>query len=155
MSYERLMELTESPAYAMVEWREVIKEIDIELKNDNSIEKRDALLQMFKTTMDLAEGTIVPEDLETFKEARRKHYHLHIVSEVLVGEEVCVETLFAVTSREIAAGRMTEENNLRKIAVDGCAAPHLSRSELEEKAREPKVEEKQGLVGRVKGFFGR
>jgi len=155
MSFERLMELTESPAYVIKDWREIIKEIDVELAKNNSIEKREALLQMFKTTMDIAEQTIATESLETFKEARRQHYHSHIIQEALVGEDVCVETLFSVTAREIAAGRMTEDNNVRKIAVDGCAVPHLTRAQLEEKSRAPKVEEKPSFLGRVKGLFGR
>jgi len=38
--------------------------------------------------------------------------------------------LMAVTNREIAAGRMTQDHSLRKIAVDGAAVPHLSHAEL-------------------------
>jgi hypothetical protein len=38
--------------------------------------------------------------------------------------------LLEVTNREVAAGRMTEDHNLRKLAVDGCAAPHLTHAEL-------------------------
>lgn len=155
MSYERLMELTESPAYAVVNWHEIIKEIDVELANDNSIERREALLGMFKATMDIAEKNTAPKDLETFREARRQHYNSHLVEEALVGENVCAETMFAATSREIAAGRMTEDDSLRKIAVAGYTAPHLTRAQLEEEARQPKIAEKKSLIGRVKGFFGR
>lgn len=155
MSYERLMELTESPGYALTDWREIIKEIDVELEENNSIEKREALLQMFKTTMDIAATTVAPESLETFRESRRRQYHSHIIQEVLVEENICIESLFAVTAREIAAGRMTEDNNLRKLAVAGYTAPHLTRAQLEEKARDPRVAEKKSLIGRVKGFFER
>ena len=38
--------------------------------------------------------------------------------------------LMAATNREIAAGRMTEDHALRKMAVEGAAAPHPSHSEL-------------------------
>ena len=155
MSYERLMELTESPAYAVVNWHEIINEIDVELANNNSIENRGALLGMLKATMDIAEKNIAPQDLKTFREARRQHYSSHLLKEALVGENVCAETMFAATSREIAAGRMTEDHSLRKLAVAGYTAPHLTRAQLEEKAREPRVAEKKGLIGRVKGFFGR
>lgn len=155
MSYERLMELTESPAYVVVNWREIINEIDVELANNNSIERREALLGMFKATMDIAEKNIAPQDLETFREARRQHYSSHLIGEALVGGNVCAKTMFDVTSREIAAGRITEDDDLRKIAVAAYTAPHLTRAQLEEMAREPKVAEKKGLIGQLKGFFGR
>ena len=148
MSYERLMELTKSPAYALNDWREIIKEIDIELLAATSEEKRSSLLQMFKATMDIAETTIVPDSLETFRESRRKHYLSHVVQEATVGGNVCVETLLAVTSREIAAGRMSENDDVRKAAVDGCAAPHLTRAELQARAIDNTSEEKTGVLGR-------
>ena len=80
--------------------------------------------------MDIAETTVAPEDLKTFQGARLKHYKTFIVQEALVGENVCVETLNAITQREIAAGRMTPDEELRKTAEMGMAAPHLSRAEL-------------------------
>lgn len=149
------MVLTESPVYALTDWREIIKEIDVELEKNNSIARREGLLQMFKTTMDIAETTVAPERLETFRETRHQHYNSHILQEALVGGNVCVESLFSVTAREIEAGRMTEDNNLRKLAVDGCAFPHFTRAQLEENARAPKVEGKPGFIGRLKGLFGR
>lgn len=159
MSYERLMEMTESPAEALLNWREVVEEINIELttnlKNNESIERREALFQMLKSLMDMVEKTIAPQDLEKFREARGQQYHSFLIQEALVGVNVCAETLLAVTSREIAAGRMTEENSIRKIAVDGYAAPHLTRAQLEEEAKGSKAEKEKGFMGRVKSFFGR
>ncbi len=127
---EKLMQMTESPAYVLADWREIIKEIDSEFKIAKSTDERVALLAMFKATMDIAETTIAPEDLEKFKDARLKHYKSHVLSECFVGKEICTETLFAVTEREISAGRMSAEDNLHQIAKTGMSAPHFTRAQL-------------------------
>jgi hypothetical protein len=57
----------------------------------------------------------------------------------VVGADVSVEMLMAVTNREIAAGRMTEEHSVRKAAVRCAAAPHASHAEL--LARHAKLKE--------------
>jgi hypothetical protein len=126
----RLMQLTEHPASAMTDWREIISEINSEFPQATSVDQRVALLAMFKATMDIAEKIIVPEDLATFREARAKHYAAFIVGETLVGTNVCVETLNEVTQREVAAGRMQPDAQLRQNAILAMAAPHLSRQEL-------------------------
>ena len=46
------------------------------------------------------------------------------------GGQISVEMLMAVTNREIEAGRMAEDHSMRKIAVDGVAAPHFSHAEM-------------------------
>jgi hypothetical protein len=127
---ERLQRLTEHPAHALANWREIVQEIDSEWNSAKTTEYRVALLHMFKATMDIAEATIVPDDLQTFREAQRKHYHSFIVQEALVGNNICTETLFATTEREIAAGRMSPDDSLRQSAVTAMAAPHLSHAEL-------------------------
>ena len=48
----------------------------------------------------------------------------------MVGTNVCVETLDEVTRREIDAGRMAEDDELRNLAKMSMAAPHMSRAEL-------------------------
>ena len=48
-----------------------------------------------------------------------------------MGTNVCVETLDAVTRREVEADRMAPDDELRVAAVNGMAAPHYSRAELE------------------------
>lgn len=80
--------------------------------------------------MDIAETTIAPESIVAFREARLKHYHTFVVQEALVGTHICIETLDAITQREITAGRMEPNDNIRRIADEGMAEPHLSREEL-------------------------
>jgi hypothetical protein len=68
--------------------------------------------------------------LAQFRKARQTDYKKMIISECLVGENVCTETLDQVTRREIAAGRMAPDDNMRAIADKGMAAPYLTRSQL-------------------------
>ena len=103
--------------------------------------------------MDIAETTLAPEDLEKFREARAQHYKTFIVQEWVIDGNVCTETLYEVTRREIDAGRMTSDNRLREIAETGMAAPHLTRAELLEQARKKNTGEKPATG--VKGFWHR
>ena len=131
----RLFELLNTIGAPQYKWQEIIDEINEEwdtVWNDvNGESRRDALLSIFKATMVIAEATIDPEDLENFREARRKHYASFIYQESTVGGNLCVETLNAVTLREIAAGRMTMDNSCRQLAIKAMAEPHLTREELQ------------------------
>ena len=140
MSTQELLQRLEAiPPGGDLNFVAIREEILREYDNASSTEDRVLCLAMFKVVMDTVErqlelwaqqGKATPSQLAEFKEARRKDYHSLIVQEALVGENVCVETLDSITRREIAAGRMTEENNLRNIAVKGMAEPHLTRAEL-------------------------
>jgi hypothetical protein len=97
-----------------------------------STDERVELLQLYKQLMDYVAGTqIAPSDLPQFNETRTKDYRLLLVQEGRVGDNACVETLDEITRREIAAGRMAPDDELRQITVQGLAAPHLSRAQLE------------------------
>ena len=92
--------------------------------------KRVELLALFKSVMDIAELAIDPKDLEVLRDAREGQYKTFILQEDMVGENVCVETLYAVTERENRAGRMYQDQALRQIATDGIAVPHMTRAEF-------------------------
>ena len=111
--------------------------------------KRVDLLALFKSVMDIAETAAVPEDVQIIREAREKQYNLFIFQESLIGEDVCVETLYAVTEREIRAGRMDASNSLRKVATDGIAQQHLTRAELIAQIQPPKPT----FIQKLKKFF--
>ena len=75
--------------------------------------------------------------LEDFRNARTQDYKIFILQECTVGldspwrwRRLHRVATMTVTNREIAAGRMTEDHSMRKIAVEGAAAPHLSHAEL-------------------------
>lgn len=125
-----LQQLLNATGAPLVNWREIIDEINHEFGRAKTEDHRVALLATFKATMDIAETNVAPEHLETFKDARLKHYKSFIFQETLIGANICVETLDAVTQREIAAGRMSPHDNLRRDALELVAAPHQSRAEL-------------------------
>lgn len=61
-----------------------------------------------------------------------------------------------VTNREIAAGRMTEDHSMRKITVEGAAAPHFSHAKLKEAAERSKAAPAPKTVGeKLKSLFPR
>ena len=103
--------------------------------------------------MESVEKTISLEERENFKYIRWWHYRNYLLQEVLVGQDLCVETLYAVTEREIAAGRMEPADRLRDIALRGMAQPHLTRAELIEASRptpsQEKPVEKNGWVHKL------
>jgi hypothetical protein len=133
MAVEALLQrLQATPPGETLDWRALREEIHDEFERARSDEERSALLAVFKAVMDLVErsGEIPPEKLDLFRETRSKDYNLLIVRECLVGENVSVEKLDAVTQREVAAGRMAGDHALRTQAEVGMLAPHLSHAEL-------------------------
>jgi hypothetical protein len=153
MSDEHLQNLIEHPAVTTGGWRDLISAIDSEWDTADTLERRGSLLAIFEAAMESVEKTISLEDRESFKYIRRWHYRNYLLQEVLVGQELCVETLYAVTEREISAGRMEPADRLRDIAVRGMAQPHLTRGELIEASRPtPSVEkpmEKNGWARKL------
>jgi hypothetical protein len=102
-----------------------------EYEKATTIEDRVTLLKIFNAVMDLVERSgLSPDDLQEYRNAREDYYKLFIVQESLVGENVCPETLAAVTQREVTAGRMSPDNELYLIAQREAAGPHFSRAEL-------------------------
>lgn len=130
-------------------WREIREEICVQWSSAKTIESRIELLDMFKTTMDIAETLIAEESLDVFREARRKDYHSFIVEEALIGSNISVELLSKLTQREVASGRMSPDSNLCKIAEDGMAAPYLSIEDLVKLSEETAKTQIRG------GFFRR
>lgn len=178
MSIDSLVgELMAAKSFDLVEVAAMVKS---EFDAAASSEQRGQILAIFNKTVDQAERNLAAreqgEPLEKLKTARAHYYRQFIVKECTVGldspggGDVSVERLMAVTNREIAAGRMTEDHTLRRMAVEGAAAPHLSHAELVEKyakqahpkgaASTNKVDSSKlayafgSIVGRkLKGFF--
>jgi hypothetical protein len=142
MSAEELLEMTSSPLVAITNPGEIRNKIHGEFDAATSSEQRGALLAIFKATFDITESHLVknsPEKLAEFQKARAQDYALFLVKECTVGlaspggGDVSVEMMKAATDREVVAGRMTEDHPLRKLAIEGYAAPHLTHIELLEK----------------------
>ena len=121
-------------------------------------EKRDSLLQTFKIVMDIAETVIQPVDLDRVRAARDRQYKTFIFQESMVGESICVETLYTVTLREIDAGRMLHYHSCRKIAVDAIAASHLTRNELlinRNEKEQPLLIQNNTLGKKIRSWFSK
>jgi hypothetical protein len=150
-----LFRLVNAPGAPLSNWRQIIDQINRDFDEAGTVDRRSALLATFKATMDIVESTLAPEHLESFREARRKHYSSFIVQEALVGEHVCIESLHAITAREIEAGRMPPDHALRQAAENGMSEPHLSRAELERAAAVASEQAPRGVWQRLKAYFGR
>ena len=123
---------SDADAGKQLDFRSVREQIHDASERTIDSTERVVLLQVYHTVMDLVErsGTIAPEDLDVFKDTRAKDYRLLLMREVLIGHNVSVELMQAVTQREVNAGRMAEDDEFRQLAIKGLAAPYLSVQEL-------------------------
>lgn len=117
--FPRLQHLLNAPGAPLVNWREIVAAIDAEFGNAKTVESRVALLAAFNVAMDGVEATPPRFNLETFRTVRLLQYDALLMREAMVDEGDSTETLDRITKREIAAGRMSSDNQLRKIAEDG------------------------------------
>lgn len=145
--------LPEHPTEVLLHWREIRKKIHDEFDKATTDDQRGALLQLFTVTMNIVEPTIAQTDLETFRKARQQDYNLFIVKESLVGQNVCAETADAVTRREVAAGRMAPDHDLRQLAEAAMAAPHLTRAQLVAKEEQKFAPKPADPVRRIFSWF--
>ena len=133
-----LQQLIDAPGAPVSNWHEIANEINKEFDHATPAQ-RIALLKLLHSTMDIVSHHVAPEDMEKFNEARQKQHRILVVQESVIGKNVCVEVLDAVTQREVAAGRMAPNDELRKLAITGMAAPHPSRAECEAVAAQDQI----------------
>ena len=140
MSVDDLVkELRSAKTFDIVDAR---AKVEIAFDAATSFEERGQVLAVFKAIMDEGERQLISTQgnqsqlLAAFRTARAQDYKLFIVKECTVGlhspggGDISIEMLMAVTNREIAAGRMSEDHSQRKIAVEGAAVPHFSHAKL-------------------------
>jgi hypothetical protein len=118
-----------------IDFRAIRERVYEEHDRATSIEDRVKLLQVFNLVMDLVERNLerngtAPNVIQDFRNARESDYRLLLVKESMAGENVCADTLAAVTQREISAGRMTRDHSLYTMAQEQVAGPHVTRAEL-------------------------
>jgi hypothetical protein len=172
MSIDALInEMKTAKSFDVVDIREKIQR---EFDAAQTSEQRATVLALFKAAMDQVERHLTgqghAELLANLQKARAQDYKIFTLREStvgldtpVVGGDVSVDMLMAVTNREIAAGRMTEDHSMRKIAVEGAAAPHLSHvqllakhAKLKEDAAKSKADPTAQTFGqKLKGFFRR
>lgn len=132
----------------------IIQQVEKEWGRADTEPKRVALLEVLKGTYDVLQSTLCGEDIRGFAEYRDKLYKTLLLSEAVIGYNVSTSRLDAVTTREVLAGRMNEEHDLRKFTVISKSAPYLTDKELYAMAsRKEKV--KEGWLGKIKSLFKR
>ena len=115
-----------------INWRSLLEQLREEHHNAPSTEERVQLLEIRDTLMNLIEETDTPEDqIPAFRKFRLQEYHALVLREAVIGRNVCIEMLDAITIREMAAGRMAPDDELRDLVKTGRAVPHYSQAELE------------------------
>jgi hypothetical protein len=117
---ERIDALSIQSEDTALDWRGLRDEIHNEFGQANTSEEREFLLETHKILNDLLERNLDdPEKIKMFQETRLKDYHLLIVQECLVGTNVSPKILDAVTRREVAAGRMAQDDELLTLGKIG------------------------------------
>lgn len=138
-------------------WRQAREDIHTAAEQTLNTEERIKLLVMFKFVMDTVEekAGFAPEDLALFRDTRAKDYRSLLLKETLIGHHFSADLGYAVTNREIEAGRLLPDDELRQVVLKGMEGPHMSVQELME------VERKRSGVEKAlppnsgwKRFFG-
>jgi hypothetical protein len=125
-----LESIPEDPAEVLANWRDIRQRIDDQFKQASTWEEWTTLHALRDSVLNLVKPTINPDDQAKFQEAGENIYKLHIVQECTIDGQICVETLDAVTRREIDTGRMSPKHKFRHTAEMGMRAPHFTRAQL-------------------------
>lgn len=138
---ELLQRVQANPDAAPPDWAEIREEMLEAHERAETTEERVALLEVFDALMDLVErSAVAPDELAAFRRTRLTDYRQMVVREAQIGDSICVETLDAVTQREIDAGRMSPDDELRDRVAREMAAPHATRAELMARDAERRAE---------------
>lgn len=123
MSANELLERLKSASPGSpLDWKQARDQITSEYGGASATE-RVTLLQIYKIMMDAVERGLSGADLATFRTAREQDYNLMLISECVDGAgNVRPDAMRAVTEREVTAGRMAQDSELRRLAVAGPKA---------------------------------
>ena len=89
--------------------------------------ERELLLAIHKSVMDAFERQTRQEDLTALQKVRRQDYNLLLIKEAKIGDHpddghISPQKLAKITTREVAAGRMSPDDEFHKLAVAGATA---------------------------------
>lgn len=130
---ELINRLQAMPSGAPLDVTEIREEIVEAYKNANQESEETMLLQLHKVVMDNAERFLSADVLDQFRITRRQDYNFLLISKCLDGENVSPDLLHAVTQREVAAGRMTPDDELCQLAAAGKEILGSSQKQLSSK----------------------
>jgi hypothetical protein len=122
---ELLQRLEAQPVGAPLEWRKIRNDIHEEHERATTTADRVALLDIHKALMDAVElgAGFTAEDMEKFKETRRKDYNLLLIREAMIGAtdgNINPQKMGEITRREVEAARMAPDDKFHKLAVAGA-----------------------------------
>lgn len=120
MSTDTLALMERLQSASTLDWRATRDEIHELHKRATTSHERGALLAIYTAVMDQVERSGTITDMAEFKEARQQDYNLFLIREATdEAGNIVPETLLAATEREIADGRMTETDELHRLARAG------------------------------------
>jgi hypothetical protein len=106
----------------LADWRGCREDIRDEFDKASTSEQRGALLAIFHAMMNIVEKNLIAsDDLEKFRKARDQDYCLLLVKECTKDANVRPDLLEQATKREVEAGRMSQDHQLRQLALSGMA----------------------------------
>jgi hypothetical protein len=100
-------------------WRE---EITLAHELATTEAERVLCLQLFKAVADAVERQLGPEALPDWRKVRSQYYNLLLIKEAMIGRtdgNIRPDKLAAITRREVAAGRMSPDDEMHTLAVAG------------------------------------
>ena len=128
VNYELIGDVPDTPAEATAQWRQLRTRIHDAFECARTSAQRAALLTLNQSLMSLAEKGLDTKDLESFREIRGHSYTMLIVKECLVGDRIDPTLAQTVVQRELAAGRMAPNHQLRDLKQMVAFAEHMQRS---------------------------
>jgi len=106
---------------ASLDFSEFQTELHEVKRNATNEQDHVALLQLHDIISKFMERNVVEQEkLQSFKELRDKDYKLLLIYEALDGEYISPDKISAVTSREVAACRMSPEDKFHQLALAGA-----------------------------------
>ena len=100
-----------------VVYRQEIVDLSPKLRDEAD---RVAILSVYKVLMDTVEPSVLVTDLPAFQKARLQDYRLLLVEEAADGGELDPRKLDYITKREVDAGRLAPDDDLRELGQIGA-----------------------------------
>jgi hypothetical protein len=135
-------------------WLQIREGILREHERATSGADRDALLAIHTSVMDAVDrsmmdaverGEVERDALAAFRKARRQDYCRLIAFEAQVGDQISPQKLDGITRREVEAGRMAPDDELRILGEAGGMI-HLAPEDKGDVADEPNMAARLGQV---------
>jgi hypothetical protein len=151
-----LQELQAIPADQPPDWPAISQRITAEFAQAATSEERGNVLAIRAAAMDqvMRQLQLSGDHLEKFIDACELEYKRLIVQETLVDSRVSIDLMLAVTDREIAAGRMSEDYALRELAKEESAAAHPEQVRSPNPTQSGGVGEENGRLAKIKNWLG-